>query len=300
MAEPVRRHKAAPGRRLARQPGRRYLGVMSERLPHPLIGVPADVKLIDGTPFHAVGDKYVRAIAVASEAMPFVIPAFGPLHDVPALVHRLDGLMLTGSPSNVHPRHYGAAPTPEHEPHDPERDETTLPMAREALAQGVPLLAICRGMQELNVALGGTLHARVHELPGREDHRALKVPDLDVKYGARHAVALTPGGAFERLAGKRELIVNSLHWQAIDRPAERLAVEAIAPDGTIEAVSVKDARGFALGVQWHPEYKVLDDEFSVRLFRAFGDAARARARARLAGQLPAPETGAPAAQRLTG
>jgi putative glutamine amidotransferase len=261
---------------------------MSKPDPVPMIGVPADVRLIEGSPFHAVGDKYVRAIMLASEAVPFIVPAFGELHDVPALVQRLDGLLLTGSPSNVHPSRYGATATPEAEPHDPERDETTLPMIREALDQGVPLLAICRGFQELNVALGGTLHARVHELPGRHDHRALKVEDLDVKYGPRHPVTLTPGGAFERLAGSREITVNSLHWQAIDRLAEGLAVEAVAPDGTIEAVSVKEARGFALGVQWHPEYRVLNDAFSVALFAAFGVAARARAQRRAEGRLSAP------------
>lgn len=261
---------------------------MTKPDPIPMIGVPADVRLIDGQPFHVVGDKYVRAVMLASEAVPFIVPAFGELHDVPALIQRLDGLLLTGSPSNVHPSHYGVAATPEAEPHDPERDETTLPMIREALDQGVPLLAICRGFQELNVTLGGTLHARVHELPGRQDHRALTVEDMDVKYGPRHPVTLTPGGAFERLAGCREITVNSLHWQAIDRMAERLAVEAVAPDGTIEGVSVKQARGFALGVQWHPEYKVLNDPFSAQLFAAFGAAARERAQRRARGELPRP------------
>jgi len=256
----------------------------------PMIGVPADVRMIENAPFHAVGDKYVRAIMLATEGVPFVIPAFGDLHDVPAMVQRLDGILFTGSPSNVHPSHYDTPATPEAEPYDHERDETTLPLIREALEQGVPLLAICRGFQELNVALGGTLHARVHELPGREDHRAPKVDDLDVKYGARHPVALTPGGAFERLAGAHEITVNSLHWQALDRVAERLTVEAIASDGTIEAVSVKNARDFALGVQWHPEYKVLQDDFSVKLFAAFGAAAEARAERRARGELLASDS----------
>ncbi len=254
----------------------------------PLIGVPADVKGIEGKPFHAVGDKYVRAVVDASHGLPFVIPAFGGLYDLPGLVHRLDGLMLTGSPSNVHPEHYGQEPTPEAEPHDPERDETTLPLIREALTQGLPLLAICRGMQELNVALGGTLHHRVHELPERDDHRRPDHEDPDVQYGPRHSIALTPGGAFERLADSTELTVNSLHWQAIDRVAAGLRVEATAADGTIEAVSVTDARGFALGVQWHPEYKVLENPFGVKLFGAFGDAARQRAEARARGHLAPP------------
>ena len=256
----------------------------------PMIGVPADIRTIENAPFHAVGDKYVRAVVLATEGVPFIIPAFGDLHDVPAMVRRLDGMLFTGSPSNVHPSLYDTPATPEAEPFDRERDATTLPLIREALDQGVPLLAICRGFQELNVALGGTLHARVHELPGREDHRAPKVDDPDVKYGPRHPVALTPGGAFERLAGAREITVNSLHWQALDRVADRLTVEAIAPDGTIEAVSVKNARNFALGVQWHPEYKVLQDDFSVKLFAAFGAAAQERATLRARGLLDAPET----------
>lgn len=256
----------------------------------PLIGVPADIRPIDSQPFHAVGDKYLRALMQATTGLPLVIPAFGDLYDVPGLVHRLDGLLLTGSPSNVHPTHYGVAPSPEAEPYDPERDVTTLPVIRAALDQGVPLLAICRGFQELNVALGGTLHPRVHELPGKEDHRALKVEDMDVKYGPRHSVALTAGGAFQALAdGAEEITVNSLHWQAVDRVADGLAVEALAPDGTIEGLRVTEARDFALAVQWHPEYKVLEDAFSTALFGAFSEAASARAARRAQGQLAAPD-----------
>jgi putative glutamine amidotransferase len=250
-----------------------------------VIGVPACVRKIDDHPFHSVGDKYLRAVSEAAHGIPLVIPAFGETLDLPDLVARLDGLMLSGSPSNVHPAHYDAAPTPEHEPHDYERDATTLPLIRTALAEGVPLLAICRGMQELNVALGGTLHARVHELPARLDHRRPKHEDTDVQYGPRHEVALTPGGQLAALAGTPSIVVNSLHWQALDRVADGLAVEAVAPDGTVEAVRVESARDFALGVQWHPEYKALENPFSTRLFAAFGEAARVRARARAEGRL---------------
>ena len=264
---------------------------MSDKESMPLIGVPADCRTFDGKPFHAVGDKYLRAVVLAAKGVPLVLPAFGDLHDVPSLVHRLDGLMLTGSPSNVHPSHYGVAPTPEAEPHDEARDATTLPMIRAALDQGVPLLAICRGLQELNVALGGTLHARVHEVADRMDHRRPKHDDSDVEYGARHPVALTPGGEFEKLAGTTEIMVNSLHGQAADQVPDSLLVEAVAPDGTIEAVSVRDAKSFALGVQWHPEYKVLENAFSVKRFAAFGAAARERARARARGDLDRPREG---------
>jgi len=246
----------------------------------PLIGLPACSRIIDGMPYHTVGDKYLRAVAEAADGIPLVIPAFGDLLDLPDLVSRLDGLLLTGSPSNVHPSHYDIPATPEAEPHDPHRDATTLPLIHAALDGGLPLLAICRGMQELNVALGGTLHARVHELPGRDDHRRPTHDDLNVQYGPRHEVKLSSGGNLARLAGGETLMVNSLHWQAVDRLATDLTVEAIAPDGTIEAVAVRGARAFSLGVQWHPEYRPLDDAFSTRLFAAFGTAARARAASR--------------------
>ena len=250
----------------------------------PLIGLPACIRTIEHLPFHTVGDKYLRAAAVAAHGIPMIIPAFGDLLDPGDLVSRLDGLLLTGSPSNVHPVHYGAPAHPEAEPHDPDRDATTLPLIHAALADGLPLLAICRGMQELNVALGGTLHARVHEQTGRLDHRRPSHEDMDVQYGPRHEIKLTGGGAMARIAGTvaqtGTLMVNSLHWQAIDRIAADLVVEAVAPDGTVEAVAVRSARAFALGVQWHPEYRVLDDPFSTRLFAAFGAAAQARAASR--------------------
>ncbi len=255
--------------------------------PPPLIGVTADWKLLDGRPFHVVGDKYARAVSLAAGGIPLLIPALGPLHDPRDLFHHMDGLVLTGSPSNVHPSRYGTPPSKEAEPYDEERDATTMPLIRAALAADMPLLAICRGMQELNVALGGTLHARVHEVAGRDDHRKPNDDDPDVQYGPRHSIRLRPGGAFESILGQPEIQVNSLHWQAIDRLAEGLDVEAEAPDGTIEAVSVRGAR-FALGVQWHPEYKVQANALSVRLYEAFGAAVRERAFARAAARDPAP------------
>ena len=243
----------------------------------PLIGLPTCNRIIEGMPYHTVGDKYLRAVAEAADGVPLAIPAFDDVLDLPDLVTRLDGLLLTGSPSNVLPSHYNAPATPEAGPHDPHRDATTLPLIRAALEGGLPLLAICRGMQELNVALGGTLHARVHEVPGRDDHRRPKHEDLSVQYGPRHSVRLSASGAMARLAGGETIMVNSLHGQAIDRLAPDLTVEAVAPDGTIEAVTVSTARAFAVGVQWHPEYRPLDDAFSTRLFAAFGAAARTRA-----------------------
>ncbi len=257
---------------------------MPEATPKPVIGVPACFKLIENVPFHSVGDKYLRAVVVATHAIPMVIPAFGEAFDLSDLIARLDGLMLTGSPSNVHPSLYDTAPSPEAEPYDRVRDAITLPLIRHALAAGLPLFAICRGIQELNVALGGTLHARVHELPDRMDHRRPRHEDLDVQYGPNHEIALTPGGTLARLLEAETLTVNSLHNQALDRLAGVLAVEAVAPDGTIEAVRVIGARSFALGVQWHPEYKVLENPASLRLFEAFGAACSARAQARAEGR----------------
>lgn len=248
----------------------------------PLVGVPACVRDVDGQPFHTVGDKYVRALAVSAGVAPLMIPSLGDgLVDLRRLVRGLDGLMMTGSPSNVHPSYYGQAETPEAEPFDRARDATTLALITIALEEGVPFLAICRGFQELNVALGGSLHARVHELPGRQDHRRPQHPELDVQYGSAHPVTLRAGGPFAELAAaagiEGPLMVNSLHWQALDRVAERLVVEAEAEDGTPEAVSVRGAKAFALGVQWHPEYKAWENPFSRALFEAFGKAAAARA-----------------------
>ncbi|WP_282604810.1 gamma-glutamyl-gamma-aminobutyrate hydrolase family protein [Pelagibius sp. Alg239-R121] len=253
----------------------------------PLIGVPACVREYDGKGFHTVGDKYVRAISLATGGLPVMLPSLGNLIDIPQAVARLDGLLVTGSPSNVHPDRYGAVATPEAEPHDLERDATTLPMIREAIRQGLPLFAICRGMQELNVAFGGTLHARVHELPQKFDHRQPRHDDPDVQYGPRHPAHLLEGGLLESLLGTREITINSLHWQAVDRLGDGLSIEARAHDDTVESIKVDGARDFALGVQWHPEYKVMENEDSVKLFQAFGEAAQARAVKRAAGSLQA-------------
>jgi putative glutamine amidotransferase len=254
-------------------------------VPQPLIGVSADLKDGDTKPIHVVGDKYIRAILAGTDALPLLIPALGNAIDPADLAHRLDGLCLTGSLSNVHPRHYEAEGGPHAEPYDEARDDVALPLIRECLRQAVPLLAICRGFQELNVALGGTLHTQVHNLAGHEDHRPPKIGDADVKYGPRHTLRLKEGGEFEKIAGAREIQVNSLHSQGIDRLADGLEIEARAPDGLIEAVSVRNAPAFALGVQWHPEYKAAQNPFSTKLYKAFGDACRGRAKKRAEGRL---------------
>lgn len=235
-----------------------------------------------GHPAHAVMKKYVDVVVQGSGGMPLLVPAEGEAAMAEALIPRIDGLLLPGSPSNVEPYHYDGNPSLPNTLHDPHRDAVTLPLLRGAIQADLPVLAICRGIQELNVALGGTLHQRVHELPGRLDHRAPKLDTVEARYAFRsHGVELTRGGMFERLAGNSSLTVNSLHQQGIDRLAPPLTVEAVAPDGQIEAVRLPEAR-FIVGVQWHPEFRFADDPFSVQLFEAFGAACRARAAARCA------------------
>ena len=254
--------------------------------PLPLVGVSACRIIRDSHfPGHWTAERYLRAVAEAAGALPIQIPALGAtaLSDLQlhALLERLDGLLLTGSPSNVEPHHYDGPPSVEGTAHDPDRDATTLPLIRMAVRDGVPLFAICRGIQELNVALGGTLHQRLWEVPGRMDHRSDKSKPPLERYDPRHPVSLRMGGPVAVLAGANEIVVNSLHAQAIDRLAPALQAEAHADDGTIEAVSVKSARAFAIGVQWHAEWRSTEDPLSVALFKAFGDACRARARARV-------------------
>ena len=247
---------------------------MSDIDPRPIIGLPACVVEKGGMPFHWVGDKYVRAVAVSAGGLPLTIPALPELIEISHLVRQLDGLLLTGSPSNVYPPCYGREASEHAEPFDRERDQVTLPLITAALDDGLPLLAICRGLQELNVALGGTLHTHLHEMDNREDHRRPQHPELDVQYGPKHALALRPGGAFADLFGCDSLEINSLHAQGIDDLAPGLIAEGWAPDQTIEAIRVKDAKAFALGVQWHPEYKSWECEHAKKLFAAFGGAAR--------------------------
>jgi len=236
----------------------------------PVIGMPACMRKINERVIHTVADKYLGAIIDAAGGLPVLIPAIGSKVAISALLDRLDGMLLTGSPSNVHPGHYGGEPSHPDTLHDPERDATTLPLIREAVLRDLPILAICRGIQELNVALGGTLHQRLHELPDRLNHRARKDAP-EGPYGPAHSVTLTEGGLLARLVGTAEIMVNSLHSQGIDRLAAKLRVEAVAPDGQIEAVSLPGAR-FVVGVQWHPEYKALENPFSTALFAAFARA----------------------------
>jgi putative glutamine amidotransferase len=243
----------------------------------PIIAIPADLRTIDGSGWHAVHTQYVRAALNAAGLMALIVPAMEEGYDTDAILDRVDGLLVSGSASNVHPSLYGTDETEAHGPFDPARDATSLPLIRHAIDRGMPLLAICRGIQELNVALGGTLDTEIQQQSGRADHRKPDVPDRDGMYAIRQTVSIKEGSCIARYLGSGDILVNSLHRQAIATTAPRLQVEATAPDGTIEAVSVIDAKGFAVGVQWHPEYWAETDTPSRQLFEAYGAAVRAYA-----------------------
>jgi len=243
--------------------------------PRPVIAVPACRRMLEPHPFQMVGEKYLSAIVEAAGALPFMVPLVGDESFLDDLLDRVHGLFLTGSYSDIEPHHYGGDPSPHGTLHDPERDRATLPLVRQAIRRNLPLFAVCRGFQEVNVALGGSLHQRVHEVPGFTDHRERKDDPLDVQYGPAHAVNLVDGGLLQELCGASRIDVNSLHGQGVARLANGVSVEAIADDGLIEAFRVDESGSFALAVQWHPEWRVLENPVSSRLFAAFGDAARA-------------------------
>ncbi|MBT9289307.1 gamma-glutamyl-gamma-aminobutyrate hydrolase family protein [Prosthecodimorpha staleyi] len=247
----------------------------------PIVLVSSDNRVFDHVRWHATPAQYLEAVLYGSGAIPLMLPSLGGALDLETILDRVDGVLLTGSRSNVHPSLYGVEPDVKYEPYDEARDATTLPLIRLAIARGKPLLAICRGYQELNVALGGSLHTEIQEFDGRMDHRAPISDHQDERYAIRHRIEIVPGSCIGRIMESDEIAVNSLHRQGIAELSPRLAIEATAPDGTIEAVRVADAAGFAVGVQWHPEYWVGSDNASSRLFQAFGAAVRAEAAARL-------------------
>ncbi|MGE8496732.1 MAG: gamma-glutamyl-gamma-aminobutyrate hydrolase family protein [Pseudomonas sp.] len=246
----------------------------------PLIGVTACTKQIGLHPYHIAGDKYLRAVAVGAGGLPLIIPSLAELLDTPTLIENLDGLLFTGSPSNVEPHHYSGPASAPGTLHDPARDQTTLPLIRQAIEAGIPVLGICRGFQEMNVAFGGTLHQAVHDVDGLMDHREPADEPVEVQYAPSHALRVQPGGVLDGLGLPHEIVVNSIHGQGVQRLAPGLRVEALAPDGLVEAFSVMSAKSFALGVQWHPEWQVRSNPNYLALFQAFGEACRERARQR--------------------
>lgn len=233
--------------------------------------------MLDAHAFHVAGEKYLQALIDGAEAQPLVIPALAEDLQPEEFLPRVDGILLTGSLSNVEPRHYDGEASEPGTLHDSHRDSVALPLARSALDNGVPLLAICRGFQELNVVLGGSLHQDVGSVPGYHSHTWNPDDTMDEQYGPSHAVNLVEGGFLHKLLGEPTLMVNSLHEQGVCKLANGVSVAALADDGLVEAFTVDEAPGFALAVQWHPEWRTRENDASMKIFRAFGDACRERA-----------------------
>lgn len=252
---------------------------MSVEQPKPLIGVAGSTLKIQEhrTSHHTSGEKYIDAVARGAGAVPMIIPVLGDAFDFADLASRLDGLMLTGGRANVEPHHYGGPPFPDDEVRDPARDATVLPLIRACIDTGVPVFGVCRGIQEMNVALGGTLHYRVHLVSGMMDHRMPSEGDIEHKFGLRHDIALLQDGLLANLCKLTECKVNSAHGQGIEKLAPGCTAEALAPDGLIEAIRVDGAKSFTVGVQWHAEWRFDEHKLCTALFTAFGDAARAHA-----------------------
>ncbi len=251
----------------------------------PVVGVIASAQLVENR-FAAqrVGERNLRAVAEVAGALPIMFAGTPEITDIGELLELVDGVLLTGARANVHPTHFGTEPHPRYEPYDMQRDDLALELVKVCVTRGVPLLGICRGFQEMNVAFGGSLHPEIRELPGRVNHRMPRLengeihPDQEVIFGDRHEVRLVRGGTFATLLGQETIRVNSLHGQGILDPAKRVVIEGVADDGTIEAIRIADAPGFALGVQWHAEYDPQSNPVNRALFQAFGEAISARKR----------------------
>ncbi|MGR3572977.1 gamma-glutamyl-gamma-aminobutyrate hydrolase family protein [Brevirhabdus sp.] len=242
----------------------------------PVIGIIGNSFMInDEYPAHGGSSLNSDAVAQVADGIPMIIPADPAYTSAEELMQVCDGFLLTGGRPNVHPEEYGEAETEAHGAFDRPRDRITLPLVRACVEAGQPVLAICRGFQEVNVAMGGTLHPEIRDLPGRMNHRMPPDGTLAEKFELRHKVIFTPDGPFARLMGRDEVLTNTLHGQGIMVPGPRVVIDGHAPDGTPEAIYLKDAPGFLLGVQWHPEWNAAHDPVSRPLFEAFGEAARA-------------------------
>ena len=242
----------------------------------PIVIVPACTRDFGEHPYHAAQHKYVDAVVIGADCAPMILPSLGPDLDLETMLALCDGIMLTGSASNVHPSYYSEDVLDPSLPQDPARDQTTLPLIRAAVKRGIPIIAICRGFQEMNVALGGSLYQAVQNVPGHFDHRENPELGMDEQYGDAHKVKLIEGGMLHGILGTDQIPVNSLHGQGVNELARDLTIEAVAEDGLVEAFSVKDAPGFTLAVQWHPEWRIAQNPHSMTMFGAFGDACRAR------------------------
>ncbi len=241
----------------------------------PRIGIITNPAILnDHYPAHASGTMNIAAISEVAGALPLLIPADPGHVRLDELLESFDGFLLTGGRPNVHPEEYGEPPTEAHGTFDRARDAVTLPLIRACVERGQPFFGVCRGFQEVNVAMGGTLHPEIRDLPGRDNHRMPPDGTLEEKFALRHKVTLTPGSPFHEILATTEVMTNSLHGQGIREPGERIVIDGVAHDGTPEAIHVKDAPGFTLSVQWHPEYNAAADPVSRALFEAFGEAAR--------------------------
>jgi putative glutamine amidotransferase len=235
----------------------------------PIVGIICDRRVLEEAAVHQANDEYIVAVRDGCHALPLLIPSTDAPLPVEDILAAVDGLLFTGAPSNVAPSHYGATARPGTDL-DQTRDATTLPLLRVAIASAKPVLAICRGFQELNVAMGGSLHQHLHEIPGRLDHREPQGVTRQAEYGPAHSIAIVPEGLLAHLSGLTQAMVNSLHHQGVDHLAPLLKAEAYAPDGQIEAVSMPTAKGFLLGVQWHPEWNWVTETLSRAIFEGFG------------------------------
>ncbi|PIE15085.1 MAG: gamma-glutamyl-gamma-aminobutyrate hydrolase [Rhodobacterales bacterium] len=241
----------------------------------PVVGIIGNQYLIDGDyPAFAAGEMNIEAISKVADCLPLTIAASPRYTSVAELLEACDGFLFTGGRPNVHPSEYGEAETPAHGAFDRCRDEITLPLIRACVEMGKPFFAICRGFQEVNVAMGGTLYPEIRELEGRMNHRMPPDGTLEEKFALRHCVHFQEGGKFHQVVGAQEVMTNTLHGQGIKQAGERIVVDGIADDGTPEALYVKDAPGFTMAVQWHPEYQAGSDPVSRPLFESFGDAVR--------------------------
>ena len=261
----------------------------------PVVGVIGNAYRIENRfATQMVGERNLRAVAEVAGALPLMFAASPEITDIGALLDTVDGVVLTGARANVHPMRFHKEPDPSHEPYDVDRDDLALALSEACVARGIPLFGICRGLQEMNVAFGGSLHPEIRELPGRMNHRMPRLetgeihPDPNVIFADRHDVSLVPGGAFALILGREKIRVNSLHGQGILEPGKRVVVEGTAEDGTIEAIRIADAPGFALGVQWHAEYDPQRNPINRALFVAFGDALLKRTRGRVGGASASP------------
>ncbi len=240
----------------------------------PVIGIIGNSYLInDEYPAYACGKMNCDAVAEATGGLPVIIPTNPKYASTSELMEMCDGFLFTGGRPNVHPEEYGEEPTEAHGEFDRERDGVALPLIRACVASGLPFFGVCRGFQEVNVAMGGTLYPEIRDLPGRMNHRMPPDGTLEEKFELRHAVTFTEGGPFHRILGDAEVMTNTLHGQGIKVAGQRVVIDGYAPDGTPEAIYIKDAPGFSLSVQWHPEYCACQDPVSRPLFQAFGEAA---------------------------